>query len=61
VSDERKPLSDQSESVLRTALEKIRLHGSPMWQTKWGTPSGLANAALNDADMLDADDMEAAR
>lgn len=36
--------------VLRTALEKIRLYGSPWWKDSWPSPASIANAALLDDD-----------
>jgi hypothetical protein len=36
--------------IMREALEKLRLHGSPFWREEWGTPSHLANEALNATD-----------
>jgi hypothetical protein len=39
-----------SASIERTALEKIRLHGSSFWRDEWGTPARVAHDALNEAD-----------
>ena len=36
--------------IERTALEKIRLHGSMWWRDEWGTPAKVANEALLAAD-----------
>jgi hypothetical protein len=32
--------------VMREALDKIRLYGSPFWDEDWGTPAKIANDAL---------------
>jgi hypothetical protein len=44
-----------AERIMREALEKLRLHGTPWWREQWGTPAHVANEALNASDQYIAD------
>jgi hypothetical protein len=50
MSEINEPQTSESEEIMRTALEKLRLYGSSWWRESWGTPSKVANDALNEAD-----------